>query len=272
MRDFRDAKAMAQTLREALKTKSVSITHSESLELIARSFGLPDWNYLAARIQASQTAPGSSVAGVVASMPGAAGIPIVPMRDLVVFPQMVAPIFVGRDKTRRAIERAIATDGRILVVTQRRAADDDPALDDLYSVGVMASIIHNTTLLDSTLKLFISGHERSMVVRPVEQEFLAAEAAPLEQTRGHSAEAGVLFRTVLEAYQLWAKVDFSVVPQGPQARMRLPSMDEPGALADAIAPLLPIAIEQKQQLLETADVVVRLEAILELMKASEHAA
>src|SRR6201999_1200109 len=222
MRDFRDAKAMAQTLREALKTKSVSITHSESLELIARSFGLPDWNHLAARIQASEPTP--LQAAVTASMPPWAGVPILPMRDLVVFPQMVAPIFVGRDKTRRAIERAIATDGRILVITQRRSADDDPEVDDLYSVGVMASIIHNTTLLDSTLKLFISGHERSVVVRPVEQEFLTAEATPLEQSRGHTAEAVVLFRPVLEAYQKWAKVDFSVMPQGPQARMRLPSM------------------------------------------------
>jgi uncharacterized protein len=273
MRDFRDAKAMAQTLREALKTKSVSITHSESLELIARTFGLPDWNYLAAKIQASEPAPASPLpVAVAASMPPAAGVPIVPMRDLVVFPQMVAPIFVGRDKTRRAIERAVATDGRILVVTQRRAADDDPDLDALYSVGVMASVIHNTTLLDGTLKLFISGHDRNAIVRPVEQEFLAAEVAPLEQTSGYSAEAVVLFRTVLETYQRWANVDLTAVPQGPQARLRLPNMEEPGALADAIAPLLPVSIEQKQQLLETVDVVARLEAILEWMKTSKNAA
>lgn len=279
MRDFRDAKAMAQTLRDALKTKSVSLTHSESLELIARTFGLPDWNYLAARIQASEAAPHAFVTplpvGVAASMPAMppwAGIPILPIRDLVIFPQMVVPIFVGRDKTRRAIERAVATDGRVLVVTQRRATDDDPALDALYSVGVMASVIHNTTLLDGTLKLFISGHDRSEVVRPVEAQFLAAEVAPIEQTSGHTAEAVVLFRAVLEAYQRWANVDLSGVPQGPQARLRLPSMEEPGALADAIAPLLPIGIEQRQQLLETSDVVVRLEAILELMKSSQHAA
>jgi uncharacterized protein len=278
MRDFRDAKAMAQTLRESLKSKSVSITHSESLELVARSFGLPDWNYLAAKIQASEAAvaPASRVAplpvAVAASMPAGAGVPILPIRDIVIFPQMVAPIFVGRDKTKRAIERAIATDGRVLMVTQRRSTDDDPALDGLYSVGVMASIIHNTTLLDGTLKLFISGHDRSRIVRPVEAQFLAAEVATLEQASGHSAEAVVLFRTVLEAYQRWANVDLSAVPQGPQARLRLPSMEEPGALADAIAPLLPIEIEQKQQLLETADVVARLEAILELMKSSRHAA
>jgi ATP-dependent Lon protease len=274
MRDFREAKAMAQTLRDALRSKSVSLTHSESLELIARTFGLPDWNVMAARIQASQAAsrPVVRSAVVAASMPDGAGLPILPMRDLVLFPQMVAPIFVGRDKTKRAIERAVATDGRLLVVTQRRAGEDEPALDALYSVGVIASIIHSTTLLDSTLKLFVSGHDRSVIVREVEQQFLAAEAAPLEQTRAHGAEAMALFRRVLEAYQQWANVDFSAVPLGPQARLRLPSMDAPGALADAIAPLLPIAIEQRQQLLETTDVVVRLEAILELMKTSQHAA
>jgi uncharacterized protein len=128
------------------------------------------------------------------------------------------------------------------------------------------------TLLDGTLKLFVSGHERTTIIRPVEQEYLAAEVVPLEQTRGQTAEAVVLFRAVVEAYQLWAKVDLSTLPQGPQARLRLPSVEEPGGLADSIATLLPIGIDKKQQLLETSDVVARLEAILELMKTSQHAA
>jgi uncharacterized protein len=185
---------------------------------------------------------------------------------------MVAPIFVGREKTRLAVAKAIAAGGRVLVLTQRRAADDDPALDALYPVGVMASVIHQATLLDGTLKLFVSGLERMTVTRPVEAEFLAAEAAALEQSRGDTADAAALYLAVLEAYRIWANVDFSALPRGPQGRLWLPSAGEPGGLADAVAPLLPIGIDKKQQLLETTDVVVRLEAILELMKASQHAA
>ena len=101
MRDFRDAKAMAQTLREALKTKSISLSHSESLEIVAKTLGVHDWNVLAAVIQASGkvlAAPRKS------SSLGGTEIPVAPMRDVVFFPQAITPIFVGREKTRRAIE------------------------------------------------------------------------------------------------------------------------------------------------------------------------
>ncbi len=276
MRDFRDAKAMAQTLREALKARSVSLTHSESLELVARTLGLPDWNYLAARIQASQsqaTPPGATLpaAASIAVSPAAA-IPIVPMRDFVLFPQMVAPIFVGREKTRRAIERALATDRRLLVVTQRRSAEDDPAVDALHPVGVIAGVINCVTLTDGTLRPVVSGVERAAIVRPVADEFLAAEVTPIEETGGQTVEAIALSRAVLDAYRTFAKVDYSTLPQRLQARLHLPDIGDPGPMADAVAPLLPVTIEQRQQLLETSDVVTRLEAILELMKAGRQAA
>jgi len=276
MRDFRDAKAMAQTLREALKTKSVSLTHSESLELVAKTFGLPDWNFLAARIQASQPASPSSVAPTpvdgVTSRSGGAGIPILPMRDLVLFPQMVAPIFVGREKTRLAVAKAMAADGRVLVVMQHRAADDDPALDALYPVGVTAGIVNCVTQVNGTLKLFVSGLERSAIVRAVEADFLAAEVARIDETRGDTAEAVALSRAVLDAYQIHAKVDFTALPLQPQLRIRLPNIGEASLLADSVVQLLSIGIDKKQQLLEASDVVVRLEAILELMRAGQHAA
>ena len=238
MRDFRDAKAMAQTLREALKTRSVSLTHSESLELVAKTFGLPDWNFLAAKIQASQPAFASSVAPARPDVPNStvdpagAGIPILPMRDLVIFPQMVAPIFVGREKTRLA-DRASHGGGRPRSRGHAAPrADDDPALDALYSVGVMASVIHQATLLDGTLKLFVSGHKRAAGCRSsVEEEFLAAEVAPLEETRGDTAEAVALFRAVLDAYQrLGDGRSLSAVPLGPQAVCGFRTCEEAGAL------------------------------------------
>jgi ATP-dependent Lon protease len=276
MRDFRDAKAMAHTLREALKAKSVSLTHSESLELVAKALGFPDWNFLAAKIQHSQPASASSEAPVpdagLAAMPAGAVVPIVPMRDLVLFPQMIAPIFVGRDKTKRAIERALATDRRILVLTQRRSADDDPALDALYSVGVTAGVVNCVTLADATLKLFVSGLERAAVVRPIEEEFLAAEIASCEESRGETVEAVALSGAVADAYRVYANLDYTAVPKPIQARLRLPNIEAPGLLADSVAPLLSVGIDQRQQLLESCDVVTRLEKILELLRAGQQAA
>jgi uncharacterized protein len=206
MRDFRDAKAMAHTLREALKAKSVSLTHSESLELVAKVLGFPDWNFLAAKIQRSQPSDAPIPEAGLGAMRAGAVVPIVPMRDLVLFPQMIAPIFVGRDKTKRAIERALATDRRVLVLTQRRSADDDPALDALYSVGATAGVVNCVTLADGTLKIVVSGLERAAVVRPTEEEFLAAEIAPCEESGSQTAEAVALSGAVADAYRVYANL------------------------------------------------------------------
>jgi ATP-dependent Lon protease len=269
MRDFRDAKAMAQSLREALKAKSVSLTYSESLELIARTLGVPGWNVLAARIQASQSALAPSRPSISAAdlpAPAArAGVPVIPMRDLVLFPQMVTPIFIGRERTRRAVDSAMAGDGRILVVTQRRSADDEPTLDDLYSVGVTASVINRMTLPDGTLKVFVSGIRRAALVRLVDDECLAAEIEPVKEERSQTEEALNLSRAVLDAYLIHAKIDFSPPLQGPRTRFRLPYVGDPSMLADSIVPSLSIGLDKKQQLLDTADVVTRLEILLKLM-------
>jgi uncharacterized protein len=269
MRDFRDAKAMAQTLREALNVKSVSLTHSESLELVGKILGFRDWHVLAAKIQASHptaTESGTSVPAII--VPPGTGIPIFPMRDLVLFPQMITPIFVGRDKTRRAVECAMASDHRVLVVAQRHGADNDPnTLDSLYPVGVTASVINRQTQVDGVLKVSVSGLQRAAIVRLINDEFLSAEVVPIEERRGQSPEAATLSRAVLDAYQVYANVDFSFIPPGAQGRFRLPSIGDPGLLADTVAPLLSISIEQRQQLLETSDVITRLETILDLMNA-----
>jgi ATP-dependent Lon protease len=266
MRDFRDAKAMAQTLRDALKARSISLTHSESLEVVARTLGFHDWNALAAAIDASGPAD-DPPPKVPAQSDCSMALPVIPLRDLVVFPQMVVPLFVGRDKTKRAIERARANDGALLIVTQRRAGDDDPTLDDLYSVGVMAKVIQQMQLNDDTLKVTISGVRRVGIARLAESEFLAAEPKTIEDVRGEPTEETIaLSREIAETYQGYAK---STV-----ARF-LGYIAEPGLLADTAAPLVQMlfspGIDRMQQILETADVVERLTMILALLKAAQQA-
>jgi hypothetical protein len=201
MRDFRDAKAMAQTLREALKTKSVSLTHSESLELVATILGFRDWNVLSAAIQSEVQPVAKSGSTIPAAVRLAADnqLPIVPLRDIVVFPHLNVPLFAGRAKTIHALERAMATDRRILVVTQRRPGDDNPTAADLYGVGLTASIIDLAKLNDGTIKLLVKTLTRAAIVRLVEDPFLTAEVAPFDESRGQDEEAIALSRAVLEA-------------------------------------------------------------------------
>jgi ATP-dependent Lon protease len=265
MRDFRDAKAMAQTLRDTLKAKSISLTHSESLELVAKAFGLHDWNVLAASIEAAQPADkGQAATPYVAA---AAVLPILPLRDIVLFPQMIAPIFIGRDKTRLAVAEARTGGGRLFAVRQRRSGDDDPAFGDLHSVGVTASVIDSVTLKDNTIKLMVAGHQRATIVSPVAGAYLSAEVAPIEETQVDlTADILALSRQVLDAYEAHANL--------PRAASRN-YLTDPGMLVDSIAPLLSmlrIWTDRIQEILEANSVVKRLEILLELMKAGRQAA
>ncbi|KQV80528.1 LON peptidase substrate-binding domain-containing protein [Rhizobium sp. Root1220] len=263
MRDFRDAKAMAKTLREALHAKSVTFTNSESQELIARILGYRDWNVLAARIQATQSSTTSAQAS---TPPVGVNIPIVPMRDMVLFPHMISRIFVARDKTRQAVEHALAGDRHVIIVAQRHSADDRPTtLDALHPVGVIANVVDRQTQADGALKVTVCGLQRTGIVRLTVGEFLAAEVTPIEEQGGQSKEAAALSNAVLDAYQTYADVDFSALPPGSKARFGLPSIGDPSLLADTVAPLLSTSIEHKQKLLETSDVVTRLKRLIELM-------
>jgi ATP-dependent Lon protease len=257
MRDFRDAKAMAQTLRDTLKTRSITLTHSESLELVAKTLGFHDWNVLSAAIHATET--------VLAAKPPAqslgrgAPLPVTPMRDVVFFPQMMAPIFVGRDKTKRAIESAISGDGRLFVVTQKRRQDDDPDFTALYPTGVTADIIQRVELPNGNWRVKVSCSARAAIVRPHQGDFLAAEIEPIEETRGTDPEAFARMRRVLDIYPVYAGAD---VPQYLYGYSQ-----EPGVLADMVVQHVKVDLEKKQQALDTNDVVTRLETILAWMKA-----
>jgi uncharacterized protein len=269
MRDFRDAKAMAQTLREALKTKSVSITHSESLELVATILGFQNWNVLSAAIQSEVQPtenPGSTVPATV-RLAAENEVPAVPLRDIVLFPHLNVPLFVGRAKTIHAVERAMAKDRRILVVTQRRSADDNPTAADLYGIGLIASVTDLFKLDDGTIKLLIKTLTRASIVRLVEGPFLTAEIAPFDESRAQDEEAIALSRAVLETLIAARNIGFLSSYYD-----RLQEFKEPGTLADAVAAILPCDIRQKQDLLETGDVVSRLQKILALVKTDQQAA
>jgi uncharacterized protein len=272
MRDFRDAKAMAQTLREALKSKSVSVTHSESLELVAKILGFHDWNVLSARIQSERQPPVAEPATDIAAntlppIAAGAGLPTVPLRDIVLFPQMIAPLLVGRAATKHAVERAMAGDKRVLTVAQKRSADDNPTQATLYGVGVIASVIDLATMGAGTIRVVVKGLERATVVHVAEGQFLAAETAPIGETCSQEAEAFSLMQVVLERFQAYRNARLSSPPYA-----RLPHIREPGVLADAVASFLLTGIEQRQDLLETRDVVARLEKVLAIMKTDLQAA
>jgi ATP-dependent Lon protease len=264
MRDFRDAKAMAQTLRDALKTRSITLTHSESLEVIARTLGFHDWNVLSAAIQATDTTPAASAKQPAPSLGGGATIPVAPMRDVVFFPQLMSPIFVGRDKTKRAIESALAGERRLFVVAQKRMQDHDPDFTGLYPVGVIADIIQRVELPNGNWRIKVSCSARAAVVRPHPGDFLAAEIKTVEETRAADQEAFAQVRVVLDFYLAYTG---TLVPPYLHGYSQ-----EPGVLADMTASLLKVDMEKKQQVLETSDVVRRLELVLELMKAGKEAA
>jgi uncharacterized protein len=271
MRDFRDAKSMAQTLREALKLKSISLTHSESLELVAKILGFHDWNVLSARIQAEHPLASKPITATTAAtlppIPAGVALPTVPMRDLVLFPRMIVPLFVGRDTTKHALAHAMASDKLVLVLTQKRAADDNPGPSDLYGVGVIASVLDHETFVDGAIRLTVKGLARAAVRHLSEGQFLAGEIARIEESRGEEAQAFALMREVLEKIQALRHAGFSSLSYS-----RLPHISVPGALADAIASLLSVEIDRRQDLLETSDVITRLEKVLALMQSDRQAA
>ncbi len=260
MRDFRDAKTMAQSLREALSAKAFSVSHSESLELIAKAFGVHDWNELSAAIQSKRT---EHVPPAYSSQVNA--LPILPLRDMVLFPGMTVPLFVGRAETKKAIDHAMANDNRMLVVTQRRAANDRPNSADLYSVGVVARIDKRFDLPDDGgVKILVRALERAHVGDVASASFLSAATTPLTSTE--AADAGSIATATLVAFWRYRNATAKDA-----AYAHLPDVQGATALSDALAPLLLVSIAERQNLLETLDAKERLESIQFLMQREQQA-
>ena len=192
-------------------------------------------------------------------------LPILPLRDIVVFPHQPVPLFVGREKSVRALEEAMKAEGKqILLATQKDKDDDDPAPDAIYDVGVVATVLQLLKLPDGTVKVLVEGRARAGIARFTDQpDYYEAEIAYVAEDGAASAEAEALSRAVVEQFENYVKLNKKVPPE---ALASIPQIENPGELADRIASHLSVKIAEKQQLLEVFNVVKRLEKVYALME------
>ncbi|WP_394753335.1 endopeptidase La [Crenothrix sp.] len=192
-------------------------------------------------------------------------IPVLPLRDVVVYPHMVIPLFVGRGKSIEALDAAMEDNKQILLVAQKEAEIDDPTFDDLYEVGTLANILQLLKLPDGTVKVLVEGSQRSLV-RHYQQtgQFFSAAVTPIEDILILSQqEQDVLQRTVLNSFDQYVKLNNKIPPE---VLSSLSGIDEPSRLADTIAAHMPLKVHEKQTILETANVEIRLEDLMTLME------
>ncbi len=191
-------------------------------------------------------------------------LPVLPLRDIVVFPQMVAPLFVGRDKSVRALEEVGSEGGEILLVAQKEASTDDPTAEDLFQIGAVASILQLLKLPDGTVKVLVEGKERANLRELIDRgDYYAARVDTVPEQDIDSEEAAPLMRTVVEQFEGYVKLNRKIPPETVGTVSQITS---PGRLADAIAAQLSIKIDEKQELLELTSVTERLEKVYSMME------
>ena len=194
-----------------------------------------------------------------------ASLPVLPLRDVVVFPHMVIPLFVGRKKSIKALERSMEIGKQILLVAQKSAAEDDPGIDDIYQVGTVASILQLLKLPDGTVKVLVEGENRVAIDRYVETEdCFSALVSHIADPQVDEREIEVLMRTVLNEFDQYVKLNNKIPPE---ILTSLAGIEDPARLADTIAAHLSLKIEDKQQILEMVDTKERLEHILGVMES-----
>lgn len=192
-------------------------------------------------------------------------VPVLPLRDVVVFPHMVIPLFVGRKKSIKALERSMEIGKQILLVAQKNAAEDDPGVDDIYQVGTVASILQLLKLPDGTVKVLVEGENRVVIDRYIDvEECFSALVSPIADPEIDEREIEVLMRTVLNEFDQYVKLNNKIPPE---ILTSLAGIEDPARLADTIAAHLSLKIEDKQQILEMADTNERLEHILGVMES-----
>ncbi len=190
--------------------------------------------------------------------------PVLPLRDIVVFPHMIVPLFVGREKSVRALEEVMKTDQPILLVAQKDAATDDPGTEDIYRVGTLANVLQLLRLPDGTVKVLVEGTERARITGFTEsEEFFEAQVESIAEEMADEKEVKALMRSVLEQFEQYVKLNKKI---GPEVLVSASQIEDPSKLADTVAAHLALKISDKQDLLATANVAERLEKVYAFME------
>ncbi|MBT8102259.1 MAG: LON peptidase substrate-binding domain-containing protein, partial [Gammaproteobacteria bacterium] len=192
------------------------------------------------------------------------GVPVLPLRDVVVYPHMVIPLFVGREKSIVALNKAMDAGKRILLVAQETADLDDPQPSDLYEVGTLATILQLLKLPDGTVKVLVEGGERALIDRINVEDHFSAEITLLsEDDRHDEREIDVLVRSIITQFEQYVKLNKKVPPE---VLTSLSGIDEPGRLADTVAAHMALKLSEKQRILEIQDIKSRLEQVLGIIE------
>src|SRR5712692_8296094 len=191
--------------------------------------------------------------------------PVLPLRDIVVFPHMIVPLFVGREKSIKALEEVMRSDTFILLATQKNASDDDPATEAIYEIGTLASVLQLLKLPDGTVKVLVEGAQRAKVVKYTDcSEYYEAEAVALGETMGERVEAEAFARSATTEFESYVKLNKKMPPEVVGVVQQI---EDYAKLADTIASHLALKIPDRQAILETTAVTERLEKVLSLMES-----
>ncbi|MEM7744264.1 MAG: endopeptidase La [Pseudomonadota bacterium] len=198
------------------------------------------------------------------SQPSTVTYPVLPLRDIVVFPHMIVPLFVGREKSVKALEAVMKDDRQILLASQRDAAQDDPSVDDIYTVGALANVLQLLKLPDGTVKVLVEGRSRAQITEFVENEaYFEASIEPIEEEEGAEDTVAALQRSLIDRFERYVKLNKNV---SEEAVANIGDIDEASKLADTVAGHLGVKLSERQKLLEEPDVAKRMEQILGLIQ------
>jgi len=191
--------------------------------------------------------------------------PVLPLRDIVVFPHMIVPLFVGRDKSVRALEDVMKDDKQILLVAQKNASEDDPGKDDIYQIGTISTVLQLLKLPDGTVKVLVEGIQRARIDEFTEtDQFFQVKADRITEQLGDERELEAISRSVVSQFESYIKLNKKIPPE---VLVSLNQIDDPSKLADTVSSHLAIKISEKQELLEVESVIERLERVLGFMEA-----